>query len=207
MDGKLGHVRWLGGSAAAGKTSVARRLAAAHGLTLYSTDDRFADHRRRADPVRHSTFLRVGGLPPEELWARPAAEQAAELVLFYKEESEMVVEDLEALPGPVLAEGVGLLPELVAPRLASQARAVWLIATPELRRAVYPQRGPFVQELLSRCPDPQEAFARWMERDDRIAGLLADQARHLGLAVVPVDGDKDIEAVAAEVAWKLGLPL
>src|SRR4051794_31012591 len=44
----LKHVFWLGGSSCAGKTSIARLLAAAHGLLVYSCDDAFEAHRRRA---------------------------------------------------------------------------------------------------------------------------------------------------------------
>jgi hypothetical protein len=201
MDGKFTHVFWLGGSAAAGKTSVARRLAAEHGLSHYCCDDRFEDHRRRAHPGRHPHFLRVADLPPEDLWARPAAEQARDLVLFYREEFALVAEDLQALPGPVIAEGVGLLPDL----LPDPPKAVCLIATPAFRRAAYPGRGAFVQELLTRCPDPGQAFANWMDRDDEIARLVEGQARRLGLAVVTVDGTRGVEEVAREVGRLLGL--
>jgi len=201
MDGKLTQVFWLGGSACAGKTAVARHLAARYGLALYSCDDRFEDHLRRAHPGRHPNFHRVAGLAPEELWPRPPAEQARDLVLFYKEEFELVAEDLRNLPGPVLAEGVGLFPEL----LPEQRKAVWLIATPAFRRAAYPGRGAFVQELLARCPDPAQAFANWMDRDDEIARLVEDQARRLGLAVVTVDGTRGVEEVAEEAGRLLGL--
>src|SRR5262245_29340911 len=111
---RLPHVYWLGGSACAGKTSVARLLAAAHGLALYSCDERFEEHRRRADPARHARFRRVADLAPEALFSGPAEVQAAELLGFYEDEMEMVFEDLAAIPGPVLAEGVGLLPAQIA---------------------------------------------------------------------------------------------
>ncbi len=38
------HVCWLGGGSGAGKSTIARRLAAKHGLRLYSTDEAMADH-------------------------------------------------------------------------------------------------------------------------------------------------------------------
>ena len=199
----LAHVYWLGGSACAGKTSVARRLAAEHGLALYSCDDRFEEHRRRADPVRHARFRRVADRTPEELWSGPAEVQAAELLGFYEDELEMVCEDLAAISRPVLAEGVGLLPERIADVLVAPHRAVWLIATADFRRRAYPGRGSFVAEMLERYDDPERTFAAWMRRDSIIADALLEGARRTGGAVLHVDGSRTIEETASTVAGLL----
>lgn len=199
----MDHVFWLSGSACAGKTSVARHLAARHGLTLYSCDDHFEEHRLRADPARHPHFCRLMDVPMEELLTLPADIQAEEILLFHQDELGMVLEDLRELPGPVLAEGAGLLPERIAAVCPDPGRALWLVSTPCFRRQAYPQRGPFVQEILGRCADPEEAFSRWMERDDRIARRLEEEARHLGLGVVGVDGGQGVEEVARRVAERL----
>lgn len=190
---------WLGGSACAGKTSIARLLAAGHGLALYSCDDHFEEHRQRADPARHPHFHRLMDAPMEELWARPAEVQAAELLRFYEDELGLVLEDLQRLPGPVLVEGAGLLPERIAAACPDPRHALWLISSPEFRRQAYPRRGAFVEGLLGRCADPEEAFSRWMERDDRIAGHLAAEARRCGLSVLEVDGRQGVEEMARQV--------
>jgi 2-phosphoglycerate kinase len=200
----LDHVIWLGGSACSGKTTVARRLAAVHGLALYSCDEHFEAHRLRASPELHPHFHRLMDQSPEELWARPGRELARDLLRFYQDEFTMVVEDLRAIPGPVIAEGVGLLPARVT-ELAGRGRAAWLIATPEFRRERYPQRGPLMAELLGRCSDPQRALANWMARDDQIATELAAEAAALGLPVVVVEEGSTVEATAARVAMALGL--
>ena len=183
----LSHVFWLGGSACAGKTTLARRLAARHGLTLYSCDDHFEAHRRRADPRRHPRFHGLMDLPPERLFAPPAAARAEELLGFYRDEWEMVLEDLRALPGsvlvPTIVEGVGLLPDLVAAVCPDPGRSLWRIATPTFRRQVYAGRGDVVRETLAGLPDPNLAFECWMERDDLIARHLEGEARRLGLRV------------------------
>jgi hypothetical protein len=201
----LAHVLWLGGSACAGKSTVARALAAAHGLTLYSCDERFEEHRRRASPERHPHFHRLMDLPPETLWTRPVETQVRDLLLFYEDEFAMIVEDLRELPGPVIAEGVGLLPARVAGLLVDRHQACWLIATPDFRRRHYPQRGPWLAELLGRCPDPQQAFANWMARDDEIARLLAAEAATLALPCRVVDGGGSEEETAAALARQFGL--
>lgn len=196
---------WIGGSACAGKTSIARLLAAEHGLTLYSCDDHFEEHRRRADPARHPHFHRLMDVPMEELWERPVTVQATELLRFYQDELDLVLEDLERLPGPVLVEGVGLLPERIAAVCPEPHRALWLISTPEFRRQAYLQRGPLVRKLLSRCRKPEEAFIRWMERDDRMAGRLATGARRSGLSVLKVNGRQTVEKTARIVAERFRL--
>jgi hypothetical protein len=205
---RLDHVRWLGGSACAGKTSVARRLAERHGLAVYHADDHAEAHRRRAHPERHATFRRVMDLAPEALWARPAAEQAAELLTFYREEFELVVEDLAATAGagPVVAEGAGLLPGLVL-AAAPPGRALWLIAAGDFRRRVYPGRGPWVAELLARSADPERAWEAWMARDDLVAAAIAGEARRLGGRVLAVDGDRPVESIADRAARRLAAGL
>jgi hypothetical protein len=203
------EVYWLGGGGCSGKSSVARILAERYSLPLYSCDDAFEDHLRRADPERHATFLRIGRLAPHELWAPPAETQASELLGFYQEWLDLVLEDLANREGPLLAEGAGLRPELIAPYLTSPDRALWLVATPELRRRHYPRRGAWVGELLGGCDDPEATFERWMDRDDRMAISTLEEVRRRGFVAIEIDGSRSLEEVAAEAAawFELGAPL
>ena len=202
MDGIL----FLGGSACAGKSSVARLLAARHRLTLYSVDERFAEHRPRAESKRHLGFIRLMDRKPQDLFAGSAESQAAELLAFYRDELEMVLEDLEGISGPAVAEGVGLLPELVAPHLGDRRTAVFLVATADFRRRTYRGRGAFVAELLAQCADPDAAFERWMARDDLVAERIVETAGKGHLPTLLVDGSKSVESVTAAVEHALGWP-
>ncbi len=196
---------WLGGSACAGKSVAARTLAATYGLTLYSCDEHFEEHRRRASLARHPHFCRLMDLPGEALWAQPVATQVSALLRFYADEFTLIVEDLREIPGPVIAEGVGLLPARVAEVLAAPHRACWLIATAEFRRRHYPHRGAPLAELLSRCPDPQSAYDGWMARDDEIARYLEAQAAALSLPCHSVDGGSTEAEMVQRLARQLGL--
>jgi hypothetical protein len=198
------HVRWLGGSACAGKSSAARALAMAYGLKLYSCDEQFEAHRRRASRERHPAFRRLMDLPPEELWAPPVETQVRDLLAFYEDEFSLVLEDLREMTGPTIAEGVGLLPARVAAVLADPHRACWLIATPGFRRRHYPQRAA-MSALLERSPDPQTAFETWMARDDEVASRLESEAAALALPVFPVNGAVSAAETAATLARQLGL--
>ncbi len=198
----LSRVLWLGGSACAGKTGVARRLARTYGLASYHCDEEFEAHKARAVAARHPHFCRLMDLAGDGLWRRPPAELAAELAAFYQDEFAMVVEDLAELTraGPVLAEGAGLLPGLVQAHLGHPWQALFLVAGGEFRRRLYPGRGEWVDRLLARCRDPGQAFQNWMARDDRFAALVAAQAAERGLACWPVDGSRTLEDTAAAAA-------
>ncbi|HEX4964117.1 MAG TPA: hypothetical protein VF173_25045 [Thermoanaerobaculia bacterium] len=202
----LAHVLWLGGSACAGKSTAARALAATYGLRLYSCDEQFEAHRRRASPARHPHFCRLMDLPGEALWTQPVTVQVQDLLRFYEDEFPLIVEDLREIPGPVLAEGVGLLPPLVAEVLTGPHQACWLIASPSFRRHHYPQRGAWIAEMLSRCPDPASAYANWMARDDEIARRLESQVTALALSCLAVNGSSSEAEVLSSLARQLRLP-
>jgi hypothetical protein len=203
---RLRHVLWLGGSACSGKSEVARRLAAAHGVAVYSADDAFERHRGAADPDVHRSFCRVGDLAPDQLWAAPAAQQAEDLLAFHGEHLEMVVGDLlRAAPGvPLLVEGACLLPARVAELIESPRQALWLVATTGFRRRLYRRRGPWVAELLASCAEPRQAFDRWMDRDDILASWRIAEAGRLGLSWWSVDGGREQAALAAAAAAHFG---
>lgn len=194
----LAQAFWLGGSTCAGKTSVARLLAAAHGLRLYHCDDAFENHRTRARPDRHPGFHRLMDLTGPELWSRPAEQQVEDLLAFYRDGFALILEDLRALPPgpPVLVEGTGLLPDVLHPVLAEPWRALFLVSTPAFRRRLYPERGAWVREELAGTGDPEETFARWMTRDDTLARLRAERAAAFGLRAVEVDGRQTLEETA-----------
>jgi hypothetical protein len=191
------HVLWLGGSTCAGKTTVAKRLAAAHGLRVYHCDEVFEEHRRRARPDRHPGFCRIMDLSARELWGLPADEQVRSLLAFYADDLGMILEDLRALPadGPVLVEGTALLPGRIAALAGDPRKVLYLISTPELRRRLYAERGEWVREM------PEEAFAR----DDELARRRAGEAAALGLPVLAVDGTRTVEETAAFAARCFGL--
>lgn len=206
MSHDLGHVLFIGGSACAGKTSVARLLAAEHDLDLYSWDEHFAAHGRRADARRHRAFRHLADRSPEELWRPPVAARVEELRAFYADELELVLEDLHRRPGgPVLVEGVGLLPELLDDLPGLDGRALWLVATPKHRRKIAEERRPRFEPMLARCPDPRIAWDVWMRRDDRLAERIEFEARRRGRPVLRIDGRRSVEATARLAARRLAL--
>ncbi|MGI5916954.1 MAG: hypothetical protein ACOX9A_10980 [Anaerolineae bacterium] len=203
----LSHVLWMGGSPCSGKTTISDILAERYDLQVYHCDRAWDDHCRRAHPEQHPYLYRLQSMTWDEIWMRPVDELLRDEMIIYREEFPMIVDDLLALPAsrPVLAEGTALMPECVMPLLDSSHRAIWVLPTKEFQLYAYPRRGEWVQDLLSRCSHPDEAFRRWMDRDAAFADEMARRAVDRKLEILWVDGEYSIEENAARIAAHMGL--
>ncbi|MGH2587534.1 MAG: hypothetical protein ACRDJE_21665 [Dehalococcoidia bacterium] len=197
----LARVLWIGGAQWSGKTSVAQLLAVRHPLILYAYD--YHDARSHADrsraqpdryPHRHAAITALDR-DPDAMWVTPSPEQMAESALqSFTERFQMVLEDLITLPDgpPVLAEGWGFRPEMVAPLLESPRRAVFLVPTEEYREhqlRTLTRAGQFNTAGVS---DPERAQRNRVERDRLLAQDVVDSAERLGLRVIMVDGSQGV---------------
>src|SRR5579862_7903292 len=92
---RLRHVYWLGGGSGAGKSTIARRLAARHGLQVYSTDAVMAEHGRRIAPAA-APFLRESArMDMDERWlSRSPATMLETFHWFRGEGFGLIAEDL-----------------------------------------------------------------------------------------------------------------
>lgn len=113
----MNEILWIGGPAAAGKTTVSRLLARRHGLVWYSVDAHAFDHEHRAAVAG----LHVLGAGPGDFDRKP-----------------MILEDIDALPvrTPVVVEGA-----FVTPGMAG-AQALWLMPSQAEQRTRLQQRNP-----------------------------------------------------------------
>ena len=121
---------------------MARQLAADHGFRLYHTEP-FSKYVARADPVATPLLHGFMAMDMDERWVnRPPEVMLETFHGFQGEGFDLVLDDLLALTPdpPVLAEGFSLLPRLVAPLLSRPQQAVWLLPTPEFRRAAFESR-------------------------------------------------------------------
>ena len=193
---QLAHVLWVGGTPCSGKTSIANMLAEKYRMQAYHCDEAFERHKPRISAMR-----KVLTMSWDEIWMRPLDVLVKDVLAIYHEEIQMILDDLNALPSSatILAEGMALLPELVAPLLSNARRAVWIMPTPDFVREHYPQRGAWVQEILQQCANPSQAFQNWMERDIACARILTAEARQRKLQVIHVDGGEPIGGIAAAI--------
>lgn len=118
-NGEQVNILWVGGPAAAGKTTVSRLLARKHGLFWYSLDAHAFDHEERAA----AAGLHVMGSGPGNFDRRP-----------------MIIADIRslALNAAVLVEGAGITPAIAG----VAGNAVWLMPSKAEQLARLERRHP-----------------------------------------------------------------
>ncbi|MBY8880535.1 hypothetical protein [Actinacidiphila acidipaludis] len=208
---RLTHVRWIAGGTAAGKSALARVLAERHGLAVYDGDR--AEHAwlSRTDPRRHPHLTAARNRPPGANWrGRTAEEVFSTMASLHGETVGFLVEDLLALAADrvTVVDYFGILPRHLAPLLLDRSHAVFLLPTPQFRRAA----------LTARYADPARARATWGDQDPAatLAKRLARdalwdqevrmQAGRIGLTTVEIDGGEPVTALADRVESAFGLP-
>jgi 2-phosphoglycerate kinase len=204
---ELSHILWLGGTPCSGKTSVARRLAATHGLPVYHYDERAQAHEVLIRPERHPAMCAHRAMTLDERWVlRPVEAIVATTTAAWMEQFALAIDDLRALPQgtTVLAEGPGLLPDCVAPLLSSPRQALWLVPTEAFKRATQPTRG---RAWMDETSDPARTYENLLALDLQLARDVKRRAGELGLRVIEVDGTRSVEEMAAVVAEHFALPL
>jgi 2-phosphoglycerate kinase len=198
---------WIGGGSGAGKTTIARRIAAEHGLALYSTDDAMADHGRRSSATDAPSLRRFAAMDMDERWVNRTPQAMLETFHWFRGEGfGLIVEDLARMPAgtAVVVEGFRLLPALVAPLLTERRGAVWLLPTPAFRAAAFATRTGEL-DIPGRTSDPARARRNLLERDRMFTERLRADTTRLGLPVIDVDGAMGEDDLAAAVSRALGL--
>ena len=204
----LDHVYWIGGGSCAGKTTVARRIAAQYGLHLYATDDVMPDHARRTSAQDSPLLHRFMAMDMDQRWLIRSPQTMLETFHWFRGEAfNLIVEDLLKLPPEraVVAEGFRLLPQLVHPFLSVPSRAVWLLPAPEFRQTEVERRGGPAWTFLAKTSNPQKAFSNLLERDRMFTDMLREETARLGLHVVEVDKTITEDDLVKRVIGALGL--
>lgn len=221
---RLRDVYWIGGGSGAGKSTVARGLADQYGLRRYATDDVMADHGRRMSSPGSPFLAEFAAMDMDERWvSRPPQVMLETFHWFRGEGFGLIVEDLLRLVDPasgpvprvgpdagagsgprVIAEGFRLLPRLVRPLLADPRHAVWLLPTPDFRRAAFESRSAPLQ-FWQRTTDPDLALRNLLERDRMFTCQLRDDAGRLALPVIDVDATVTEDGLVRRVADAFGL--
>ncbi|MEU8661069.1 hypothetical protein [Actinoplanes philippinensis] len=207
LRARLQHVLWLGGGSGAGKSTVARRIAARHGLHVYATDDVMPDHARRSTPGDSPRLAEFMAMDMDERWVNRSPAVMLETFHWFRGESfHLIVEDLLRLPREprVIVEGFRLLPRLVEPLLAAPGQAVWLVPTPDFRRAAFESRGS-LWHIAGRTSDPHRALRNLLARDEMFTRRLHEQTRRLTLTAIEVDTTTTEDDLTRRVTEAFGL--
>lgn len=208
IPNRLQHVYWIGGGSCAGKSTIARRIAAQQGLSVYSTDDVMADHTRRSSPDDCPLLHRFMAMDMDERWVNRSPKTMLETFHWFEGEGfNSIIEDLLRLPREprVIAEGFRLLPHLVKPLLSVPPRAVWLLPTPDFREAALESRGGYGWGFLARTADPQTALHNLLERDRMFTDIVRKETARLDLNAIDVDTTMTEDELARRVTDLFGL--
>lgn len=195
----LAHVLWIGGAPDVGKSSVARLLAERHDLQVYHYDRRDLAHHQQlalSDPAYR--LLLEASL--DQRWVQPEPEALfRSLMRSFCDRFHLVLQDLLALPRGrgVIAEGFGLLPDLLAPLLASPLQAIWLAPSDAFKRESMARRGK--PSFAAQVSDPARATANLLQRDRLLTQAILEQTRRHGFTLLEVDGARSLEQVAGWV--------
>lgn len=173
---------FVGGGTGGGKTTLARGLAARHGLRVLHVDSFWYAHAERA-----------GETPPQPdvQWLEwTPATQAADFERISRLMLGYVLDDLPSLPEQpaIVVEGPQILPDMLPPA----ANAVFLIATAEFQRTVLSPR-PMPSS------DPERALAARLVKDRIYAERVTALARERGFLVIEIDGSRSPEEILAQV--------
>jgi hypothetical protein len=201
--GTLAGALWIGGGQWAGKSTVARILALRYGLTAYHYDYHDArGHEDRRVARRARLGEPVTGPDPEDTWVNTTpGRMAADALAEFAGRFDWVLDDLRGLVSgrPIVAEGFGLRPDLVAPLIDSPRRMVVMVPSEEFRQRQL-RELPRAGKLSSKVSDPERGQRNRVDRDRLLADDAAVAARRLGIRVLEVDGSIDANAVADTVA-------
>lgn len=173
---------FVGGGTGGGKTTLARALAARHGLRLFNVDSFWYEHLERSGEVAPM---------PDVQWLEwSPSTQAADFERISRLMLSYVLDDVIALPEQpvVVVEGPQILPDM----LPTDANAVFLIPTPEFQHSILSARA-------MPSSDPGRALAARLIKDRLYADRVAELARERGFVVVNVDGIRPAEAICTQV--------
>lgn len=186
---RLRQVYWLGGGSGAGKSTIAGQLAKQHGLELYATDKAMGDHAARSSAEGAPQLSRFAAMDMDERWVNRSPESMLETFHWFLGEGfGLILADLLRLPPgrKVIVEGFRLLPALVEPVLALPSQAVWLLPTPDFRRAAFDSRGSS-WDIPNKTSDPVKAMYNLHERDRLFTERLRHETARLSLQSIEVD--------------------
>lgn len=207
---RLTHVRWIAGGTGAGKTTLTRTLADRYDVLVYDGDRAERDYAHRCTPRDQPRLWDLVHTPSVRKWnGRTAQEIFESMPSLHGETFGFVVDDLLALPTQrtVLVDDFRTLPRDVLPLLTWREQVVFLLPAPQFRHQALGTR--FSDPVRARAnwgdSNHDEAFALRLARDELWDAEVQRQALELDLPTLAIDGSRDIDNLAEDLAGSFRL--
>ena len=209
----LSHVYWVGGGAAAGKSSISRRLSNEFGFTLFSGDRRWIEHWQTASAQRNPVAHQIGettrrGDPFDWFFDRSGKEIADDYRKMGRVEFEDAVDELLQMPRktPIVVDAFLGLPQLVL-EVAEPHRAVFLICTDDFMKMMWNNRVtagspdflPILRKQLDTCSDPQAAVDNFIESNVIQNRFIAEDCQNRCATLTVTGGRMNLDDAYATV--------
>lgn len=201
MSTEFSNVYWIGGSSGAGKSTISKRIADLHECKIYSTDNAMGDHSSRCTPEDCPNLELFKKMSMDERWVnRDPKEMLDTFHWFNGEGFDMIIEDLRNIPkdSTVIVEGFRLLPNLVKPYLRSLNNGIWLIPTPQFRKAAFESRGT-LWDIPKKTTQPEKALENLLTRDAMFTDRLKTEATFNDCSTIVIDGSDNENVVVSQV--------
>ena len=130
------------------------------------------------------------------MWLRNPQELFSDELGYYEAAFPWLMEKLEAMKQPLIAEGAALLPHRLKALGIDADHVLCMTPTEAFQRTQYAQRE-WVAPYLASCSDPASAFDNWMSRDAMMASFAANMAHKSGYEHWLIDGQRDLDRIYA----------
>ena len=215
----LSHVYWIGGAAAAGKSTISRRLCEEFGFTRWAGDGRWIEHWQTATPDRNPVASRIGstmkhGGSFDWFFDRTGQDIADDYIKMARVEFEDSVDELLQMSRDtsIVVDAFFGFPELVL-KAAKPEKAVFLICTDDFMHQTWKYRTtegspgllPILRRQLDTCSDPQFALDSFIDSNIIESRFVADDCRRKGATLIVTGGRISIDEAYAVVKKHFGL--
>jgi hypothetical protein len=189
ISSRLRYVYWIGGGSGGGKSTIAKRLAAKFDLHYYSTDETIRAHGSLTPNEERPFASAFDKMDMDERWLNRSPQVMLETFHFFNGECfDRIVDDLLEIDPErrVVAEGFRLLPHLVRPLLHDINHSVWLLPTPEFRRAAFESRNT-LWNIAGKTSNPERALQNLLIRDGMFTDRLRVETKSEGLPAIEIN--------------------
>ncbi len=202
----LQNVFWILGTPCGGKSTIARLLAEKCGAIVYSADEKFAQHKKIANPVEQPALCRKFK-DWDSYFEQPINEYSLWLKAVQDDLISMIIVDLLKLSEKRRVIFEGFFDIETIERIAGYQKIVFLGATEDVIRDSYFDREDKkdMHRLIGSLSDPKGKYKKVLDLVVSDSERDIKKAKEIGLKVIIRDKDSSIIDTLEKVQSHFGL--